>query len=38
MFVKQRQENWLYATHYPVQTPAKSGWIPVSYTTKHSAH
>ena len=37
MLVKQRQENWLYATHYAQQqtspTSTKSGWIPVSYTT-----
>ena len=37
MLVKQRQENWLYATHHApggVSTGGKSGWIPVIYTAK----
>lgn len=36
LLVKQRQENWLYATHYVTSNTTdagKSGWIPVSYTT-----
>ena len=34
LLVKQRQESWLYATHYN-QPGGPSGWIPVSYTAKN---
>ncbi|KAI3648928.1 hypothetical protein MP228_006782 [Amoeboaphelidium protococcarum] len=35
LLVKQRNDNWLYATHHPAQVGAKSGWIPVSYTNSY---
>lgn len=38
LLVRQRQENWIYASHYPVQPQGRSGWIPVSYTATHEQH